>query len=67
MPRNFEGGQEGQEGEATQEGRRRQVQEEAHRVILHLHLQGAQAGAPRHWYLNKGMSIMNSWVHLGHL
>ena len=37
--------EEAQEREEAQEGGR-QAQEEAHRVLLDLHLQGAQAGAP---------------------
>ncbi len=62
------GGEEGQEGEEAQ-GCRREGQEEEeapHRVVQHLHLQGSQAGAPRHRHLHKG-HVNHELVHFGHL
>merc|ERR1712188_151211 len=45
------------------QGRQGWPQEEGDRVLQDLHLQGAQAGAPRHRISSKSMSIMNSFTN----
>ena len=49
----IQGSQEGRlQGQETHRGQEAQEEEEG--VILHLHLQSAEAGAPRHWNLQQG-------------
>ena len=42
------------ERKGTEEGRSQRKKQEACRVLLVVHLQGAQAGPPRYGYLQKG-------------
>jgi len=45
--------QEGRQGE-SRAYRRQEEEEEEEGILLHLHLQGAEASASRHWHLLKG-------------
>ncbi|KAL7524457.1 hypothetical protein ACHAWF_000958, partial [Thalassiosira exigua] len=53
--------------EGSRQGRRRQEEEqEAHGILLHLHLQGPQAGPPRHRHQQEG-DEHHELVHQRHL
>merc|ERR1712228_518172 len=45
------------------QGRQEEEEGQEEGVLCHLHLQGPQAGAPRHRCPSKVMSIMNSFVN----
>lgn len=50
----------------TQEGDYGYQVEEAYRDVLLVHLQGSQAGPPRHWYLEEG-NVHHELLHQRYL